>query len=202
MQIICEWSPDNEYPVATQMRNIHEELCIEITSSVWRIKFGSIRKSVFILKKRLLSPTLENHKHPIDSHCKKFDSLILNCHIWNIPKKYPSRIFTACRSNLYTSWECLMCNNSELSCQNFTMGVNGVFIIFQCWRQETFLNKYWFANRSKFNPLPCHLVSQNSITQWFVLFRIPTPLNIDFESWSLKSIWYYINHELFLVTRD
>ena len=27
-----------------------------------------------------------------------------------------------------------------------------------------------------------HPIFPDSITQWFVLFRVPTPLNIDFES--------------------
>ena len=75
-----------------------------------------------LFKKGLLSLTLENHEHPIDSHCKNFDSLILSCHTWNIPKKYPSWIFTACRSDLDTSWVCFMCDNSELSCWNFYNG--------------------------------------------------------------------------------
>ena len=59
----------------------------------------------YLFQKRLLSPTLENHKHPIDSHCKKFNSLILSCHTWNIPKKYPSRIYKQWKSDLDTSWE-------------------------------------------------------------------------------------------------
>ena len=48
-----------------------------------------------------------------------FDSLILSCHTWNILKKCPSWIFTACRSDWYNSWEYFMFDNSELSCQNF-----------------------------------------------------------------------------------
>ena len=36
--------------------------------------------------------------------------------------QHSSWIFTACRSDLDTSWECFMCDNSELSCQNFYNG--------------------------------------------------------------------------------
>ena len=46
----------------------------------------------------------KNYEHPLTPHCKNFNSLILSCHTWNIPKKCPSRIFTACGSNLDTSW--------------------------------------------------------------------------------------------------
>ena len=75
-----------------------------------------------LFQKSLLSLTLENHKHPIDFHCKKFNSLILSCNKWNISKKCLSQIFTACRSGLDTSWKCFMCDNSELSCWNFYNG--------------------------------------------------------------------------------
>ena len=34
----------------------------------------------YLLQNSLLSPTLENHKHPIDSCCKDFDTLIMSCH--------------------------------------------------------------------------------------------------------------------------
>ena len=37
-------------------------------------------RNQYLLEKSVLSPTLENHKHPIKSHCKTFDNLILSCH--------------------------------------------------------------------------------------------------------------------------
>ena len=37
-------------------------------------------KNQDLFQKSLLSLTLENHKHSIDSHCKNFNSLILSCH--------------------------------------------------------------------------------------------------------------------------
>ena len=61
-----------------------------------------------------------------------FDSLILSCHTWNILKKCPSQIFTACRSDLDTSWKCFMCDSSELSCWIFYNGSQWLFMIFQC----------------------------------------------------------------------
>ena len=91
----------------------------------------------------------------IDCYCN-FNSLILSCQTWNIPKKHTSQIFTACRSNLDTSWECFMCDNSELSCWNF----NGDFIFalsFTIGHDLFFWNKYWFANRSQFDPKHCSL---------------------------------------------
>ena len=48
-----------------------------------------------------------------------FNSLILNCHTWNIPKKYPSWIYKQWKSDWYASWVCFMCDNSELSCWHF-----------------------------------------------------------------------------------
>ena len=46
-----------------------EKLSWHFDGSSLGIEFGYIRKSVFI-KKSLLSLTLENHKHPIDSLVK------------------------------------------------------------------------------------------------------------------------------------
>ena len=48
----------------------------------------------------------KNHEHPLTPIIKNFNSLILSCHTWNISKKGLSRIFTACRSDLDTSWKC------------------------------------------------------------------------------------------------
>ena len=84
----------------------------------------------YLFKKSPLSPSLENHKHPIDSHCKNSDSLILSCHTWKIPKRCTNQIYKQWKSNFDTSWEYFICDNSEISCQNF---YNGVLMIFQCW---------------------------------------------------------------------
>ena len=84
---------------------------------------------------------------------------ILNYHTWNTPKKYTSRIFTACRSDWYTSWECSCGDNSELSYWKNYNGSQWVFMIFPLSEiyRRLFWNKYWFAIRSQFDPL--HWVS-------------------------------------------
>ena len=82
-------------------------------------------------KKSLLSLTLENHKNPIGSHCKNFNSLILSYHTWNISKRRPSQIYKQWKSDLDTSWR-----------------------LFR--DRRLFWNKYWFENKSQFDPLPCY----------------------------------------------
>ena len=84
--------PQNHTPLLTLMlcrlnTIVNDKLYLDLFTNQYL--FQKIQK--------LLSPTLENHEHPIDSHCKNFNSLILSYHTWNMPKKYPSRIFTACR---------------------------------------------------------------------------------------------------------
>ena len=96
--------------------------------TVWGIGF---LKQWFVAQ-CIISFTMEKSWTTIDSHCKNFNSLILSFHTWNIPKKHTSRIFTACRSDLNTSWECFMCDNSELSCWNFyrqSMSVHNFSIV-------------------------------------------------------------------------
>ena len=66
---------------------------------------------------------MEKSWTPIDSHCKNFNSLFLSWwDRWDIPKKCPSQIYKQWKSNLNTSWECSMCDNSELSCWKFYNG--------------------------------------------------------------------------------
>ena len=58
-----------------------------------------------------------------------------------------SRIFTACRSDVDTSWKCFICDNSELSCCNFYNGSQWGFhfaLSFNMGNDLLFLNKYWF----------------------------------------------------------
>ena len=76
------------------------------------------------------SVTMEKSWTPIDSHCKNFNTLILSSHTWNIVKNCPSRIFSACRSDLDNSWQYSMYESSELRCWNFYNGSQWVFIIF------------------------------------------------------------------------
>ena len=74
-----------------------------------------------------MDPICDNGKimNPHWLPLKTFNSLILSSHTWNFLKNSPSWIFTACRSDLVSSWESLMCKNSELSCWKFSMVVNG-----------------------------------------------------------------------------
>ena len=76
---------------------------------------------------------MEKSWTPIGSHCKNFNSLILSCHTWNISKKCSSRIYKQWKSELDTSWECFMYENSELSCWFFLqwgpMGVHDFSIV-------------------------------------------------------------------------
>ena len=60
-------------------------------STTWSIL--DLFANQYLFQKGLLSPTLENHKHPIESHCKNFNSLILSSHTWNISKNCPSQIY-------------------------------------------------------------------------------------------------------------
>ena len=57
--------------------------------------------------------------------CKNFNSFILSCHTWNIPKNCTSWIYKQWKSDLDNSWECFLYDNSELNCWNF----NGDFIL-------------------------------------------------------------------------
>ena len=72
----------------------------------------------WFIHQRVPSVTMEKSWTPIDSHCTNFNSLILSCHTWNIPKKCPSQIYKQWKSDLNTSWVGFMCDNSELSCWN------------------------------------------------------------------------------------
>ena len=77
----------------TQLKSIDETLdscyktAVQGKGSNW-----DLFSNQYLFPKSLLSLTLENHKHPIDSHCKYFNSLIPSCHTWNISKKCPSQI--------------------------------------------------------------------------------------------------------------
>ena len=56
-----------------------------------------------LFQKGFLSLTLENV--PLTPIVKMFNSTILSCHTWNIPKKCPSRIYKQWKSDWDTSWE-------------------------------------------------------------------------------------------------
>ena len=73
---------------------------------------------------------------------------------WTIPKKYPSRIYKHWKSNLDNCWECFMYENSELSCWNFIMGVNGVPTFYI--EKSLFLGaiNHCFDNKSQTDPSP------------------------------------------------
>ena len=86
----------------------------------------------YLFQKSLLSRTLENHKHLIDSHCKHFNSIILTCHTWNISKKCPSRIYKQSKQ-----WESV-----------------GYLWFSDVRDRRPFWNKSWFVNKSQFDPLP------------------------------------------------
>ena len=112
---------------------------VEVSESVLKcfIHFYRVRDRFVIYSqnndlftKRVPSVTMEKSWTPIDSHCKNFNRLILTCHIWNISKKCSSRIYKQWKSDFNTSWVSSMCDNSELSCWNFIMGVNGVPIFY------------------------------------------------------------------------
>ena len=84
-------------------------------SSGWGIGLWFIAKTMIYCTQEQWFVNVKDRKS-IDSHCKISTSLILDSHTRYIPKNCPSRIFTACRSDWGTSWECFMYKNPELSC--------------------------------------------------------------------------------------
>ena len=89
----------------------------------------------------------KNHRRPLTPIVKIFNNLIKSSHTWNMSKKCPSQIFTACRSDLDTSWKCFMSDSSELSCWNFYNGNQREFhfaLSFNIGNDLFILNKYWF----------------------------------------------------------
>ena len=105
-----------------------------------------------------------------------FNSLILSFRTWNILKKCSSQIFTACRSDLDTSWEYFVYNKSELSCWNYNGCQCRIQIpFFACVTMghdfSRFWNKYWFANRSEFDPLHCQLKESASVELLHLVYK-------------------------------
>ena len=97
-----------------------------------RDQIGIYSQNQYLFQKNKLSPMFKDRAkwNPTDCHCKHFNSLILSCHTRNISKNCQSHIFAACRSDLDTSWECFMYDNSELSYRNFYNGSQWMFMIF------------------------------------------------------------------------
>ena len=148
---MCAWC--NRPNISPQSKHI-SRILLDGRTSV-RDRIGIYFQISDLFQKSFLSLTWQNHKHSIDSHCKNFNSLILSCQTWNIPRKCPSQIFTACRSDLDISWECFMCDNSELSCWNFYNGSQwGVYDFAMLEIGHFFGINQWFENKSQFDPLP------------------------------------------------
>ena len=80
-----------------------------------------------------------------------FDSFILSCHTWNNSKKCLSQIFTACRSDLDTSWICFFVWQLRIKLLKFQWRFHFV-LSFTMGPDVLFWNKYWFANRSQIDP--------------------------------------------------
>ena len=69
------------------------------------IELGSIRKVFF--PKNLPSLTMEKSQTPLASHCKNFNTLILSCHTWSIPKKCPNWIYKQRKSSTLSLQLCV-----------------------------------------------------------------------------------------------
>ena len=94
-------------------------------------------------------------KSPLTAKCTTFNTSILSCYTWNLPKKCPSWIYKQWIFNWHTSWECFVYDNSELRYWNFYNGSQWGFHFAPSLTMVSDLFQSWFwdfGNKSQIDP--------------------------------------------------